>query len=420
MKTRRVAQIVLVLACIFAGGMSRLYGQDALSHWYYRNTNEVNRVRFVGGRFLAMGSNGLLLTSTNGSNWTQQVTGTTANLTSAAYGRALINQPPFFVNYYMVVGSSSTVLVSTNAVNWSVTTAGAVGLNDITYAEGSGQFVAAATRYSGTSDPNVIYLTSGTNWTPVIFSGGGETGPCSAICYDADDDNLVTAVGPQFAYDVWTSYDDGETWTNSGFSDQYVTGIAYGNGLYIIVGFEGIPYESTNGGSSWFFTTNQNIDPYFNPLLGGEPMTGSDIAYGNGIFVVADANSYPELLLATPDGQNWQHRAPLPSINVTSIAYGNNTFVGASSQYGPSDIPPGIYQTMPVNIPIITLTQLTNTNAMNFTISGAVGQEYRLQTSSNFTTWSTLWTYTNTNMTMQYTAVINTNTPQLFYRVISP
>ena len=42
---------------------------SVLEHWTKRATNAVNRVRFVGGQFVAVGNNGLIMTSSNGANW---------------------------------------------------------------------------------------------------------------------------------------------------------------------------------------------------------------------------------------------------------------------------------------------------------------------------------------------------------------
>ena len=59
---------------------------NVLDHWTQRATNNVNRVRFVGGQFVAVGNNGLIMTSSNGANWTVQNSGTNASLKSVAYG----------------------------------------------------------------------------------------------------------------------------------------------------------------------------------------------------------------------------------------------------------------------------------------------------------------------------------------------
>ena len=54
-----------------------MMADDALNHWFYRNSTPLNRVVFTSGIFIGLGDNGTLLTSTNGSNWTSQTTGTT-------------------------------------------------------------------------------------------------------------------------------------------------------------------------------------------------------------------------------------------------------------------------------------------------------------------------------------------------------
>ncbi len=414
----KIFQVFLLFIALNAGA------DDALNHWFYRNSTPVNRVRFVGGLFLAVGNSGVLLTSPNGSNWTSRVTGTTANL----YGAAAMQLGA--VTNYVVVGDGGTILTSTNAINWTLQYLAAYSLNDIIDA-GDYEFVTAATAGNA---PLIYYSTlysinnTPTQWTNSSFAGGGNDqggGPytASTVCFDGDDFTLVTADGggASFAYDIWTSFDLGETWTKTGFSDQQVTGIAYGNGTIVIVGFEGWPRESTNGGSDWFVVQSTNLDPYYY-AGGGLPMIGNDIVFGNGRFVVADANSYSTDLLVSTNGLDWKGITPTrPNMNARSITFGKGTYVAANWVSDNSGtIPPGIYQSMPVSTPFIAASQLTNTNAMDLVISGLIGQKYRLQTSPDLSSWSNLWIYTNTGPTMEYVDPVSLSVGQRFYRVVSP
>jgi hypothetical protein len=76
--------------------------QSGTPSWIYR-------VRFAGGRLIAVGQDGLILTSVDGNDWTLQQSGTTAWL----------NDVHWLDNTYFAVGNQGTVLSSPDAVAWT-------------------------------------------------------------------------------------------------------------------------------------------------------------------------------------------------------------------------------------------------------------------------------------------------------------
>ena len=76
------------------------------------------------GLFVAVGVNGTILTSDNGTEWTARTSGTTENLNRVAYGDGR----------YIAVGENATYKYSDNASSWSVSCcSGNVHFNDIDY-----------------------------------------------------------------------------------------------------------------------------------------------------------------------------------------------------------------------------------------------------------------------------------------------
>src|SRR5581483_3774613 len=106
---------------------------DFLDRWYYRDTNQVDRIRFCGGLFIGLGAKGLLLTSPDGITWTRQITGTTAQLNGAACGRVMSLPPNPPVLQYVVVGAAGTILTSTDGTNWIQQAVTTQDLNDVTF-----------------------------------------------------------------------------------------------------------------------------------------------------------------------------------------------------------------------------------------------------------------------------------------------
>lgn len=196
-----------------------------------------------------------------------------------------------------------------------------------------------------------------------------------------------------------------------------VNGIAIGNGRAVVIGWEGWPRVSSNLGLTWNFSPSEVITPGVAEHPGYTlPMVGSDITFGNGTFLVARGflgNGF----LTTADGVTWVSRDLFLRAGIESVAYGNGTFVALCTG---GAYPPGIYQSMPTSIPCLTAQLMSNSNTVVLNLSGEVGRRYRLQTSSDFQTWTDLRTYTNDTPTIQLVDPDPPEAAMRFYRAVSP
>jgi hypothetical protein len=372
--------------------------QDQIDRWYFRDSSFVTRVEFVGGTFIALGTNGTIRTSPDGKIWTARNSGTTANLNGAAFGSVLPGNKPGFV----VVGSGGKILTSSDATNWaSVASGTSVDLTDIAFLTDT--FVAV----TANGPPNALYSWDGQHWYPSSFPSGPSGNRADAIATDGN--SFIAVAGPEFADEIWQSY-DGYTWTDVGFSDAVIGGIAYGNNRFIMAGWEGWPRVSTNGGASWFASPSSVITP------GSFPEVGSDIAFGNGNFLVVRGwltNGF----LTTIDGVTWNSRPIFLGSQIDSVCFGNGTFVISSSG---GSYPAGIYQSEAAAIPFFTSTFQPLSNSFTFYISGELGRAYRLRVSSNLTDWTDVCSYTNLAPGTVLVAPIPPGLPRAFYKVVSP
>lgn len=128
-------------------------------------------VTFGNGMLVSVGagdftfSNGFVSVSMDGSRWLSQTTPTRVNLNAVTYGQGK----------FVAVGANGTILSSTNGLNWVDRTTGSttVQLNSVTY--GNGFFVAVGTsgagRYSTDGD-NWISPSTGANLKSVTFAKG--------------------------------------------------------------------------------------------------------------------------------------------------------------------------------------------------------------------------------------------------------
>jgi len=103
-----------------------------------------------------------------------------------------------------------------------------------------------------------------------------------------------------------------------------LAGVAYGNGTFVAVGWNGTILTAPGGGPrrglAW---TSHNS---------GTSMFLSGVAYGNGTFLTVGLNG---VVLTSPDGVTWTNRTPSfhegPRYSLLGISYGKDTFVAVGT-----------------------------------------------------------------------------------------
>jgi hypothetical protein len=186
-------------------------------------------VTYGNGKFVAVGSgssNGIIVTSPDGINWTKQQSGTTWALNGVTYGNG----------QYVVVGTRGITLTSPDGINWKITNdvnaLTSDTLQSISY--GAGQFVASG-------GAGLIFTSSdGITWNSQI----------------SGTDKLLSAStfgGGQFIIlgltNVITS-PNGILWTPQSTGGQFLLSITYGANQYVAVGDNGIILTSRDG-ATW-------------------------------------------------------------------------------------------------------------------------------------------------------------------------
>ena len=94
--------------------------------------------------------------------------------------------------------------------------------------------------------------------------------------------------------------------------NEYWSSITYGNGKYVMVGFNYGYISSSNDGINW--TTPKRISQ----------VSWYAIAYGNGKFVIVGSEGY---ISTSTDGVNWTAPKSVATENWVDIAYGNGKFI---------------------------------------------------------------------------------------------
>ena len=263
-------------------------------------------ITHANGQFFVLGSardiltdrvNGFLLTSADQTNWLLRQSGAIDfSIRSITYGagqfvgvgggwRDILRNPGSHYN---------TIVTSTDGIVWIQRQAGtSYMLTDVVYAEG--QFVAVG------SPDTVITSTDGVNW--VQRRSGTQSG-FGAIAYG---NGQFVAAG-----DSIVSSTDGVTWIEHTFDSQYgsLYGVAFGNGRFVAAGDSGAILES---GTVVNLAITRNVGTGALSLSLAGPtgfdyaiQTSSDLISWRGVTTVSNAASTKiilDVLPATSDRQ---------------------------------------------------------------------------------------------------------------------
>jgi len=233
------------------------------------------------GLFVAVGDNGTILTSPDGTTWTKRTSGTSEYLRGVTSGNGL----------FVTVGFFGTILTSPDGITWTERTSG-IFRNLYGVTSGNGLFVTVGE--SGT----ILTSPDGNSWTK-------RTSGTYNSLYDVTyGNNKFVTVGKSGT--ILTS-SDGTTWTSrTSGTNVGLNGVTYGNGLFVTVGWNGTILTSPDG-ISWTQRTSgsQQFDLY-------------GLTYGNGLFVTVGESG---TILTSPDGNSWTKRTSGTSKYLIGVTY---------------------------------------------------------------------------------------------------
>jgi hypothetical protein len=251
---------------------------------------DINNVAYGGSRYIAVGDEGKMARSTNGTSWTAILPGTGAG--TSTFDTSIINDIVYGGGTYVAVGEAGKMAWSTDGASWTAIPAGAgagtstfestYNIYCIAYGEGGGGGIFVA----GGDKGRLAWSTDGKSWTAIPAGDAlisGESGfinkyPVSHItCGPA---GFVAHSSSNLSFSS-----DGKIWQKeAGFYLRMFSTLRSGNGKYVAV-----DYTSYGGsGASTLYTATN-----FTNWTSGSSITGlvSDIAYGNGAFVVVGQNA---------------------------------------------------------------------------------------------------------------------------------
>jgi hypothetical protein len=382
MKGRTVHFITMVLCLGVLGIMGRAYG-GPLDDWSAvtsGTTNHLRAIAFGGGRFVAAGDNGTVLTSLDGISWTLRSSGVTNSIYGLAYGSGK----------FVAVGSAGLIKTSSDGVTWvpqNPPIFNFTQLNAVTAAD----FGFVTVGNSGT----ILISSNGSNWIPrslatsqnligtgvgfgKVFFGAAANAPALFWSTNGSDWSYVTNVPPASQPDL--------------FNGGFVTG----DGVTVGVGSRGLFYR-TEDGDAWTRVSS----PFFYCFA---------IANARHTFVTVggDYEGIERTVGTSTNGLNWQTRYFKNNEGrLLSVAYGNHRFVAV-----------GDGGAIVVSDPLMWLSNPNVVGgAFKLTLNGESNRMYRIQKAINISgSWHDVATVTNGSDSVEVTLPISE--PAAFYRAV--
>ncbi|MFO1475087.1 MAG: hypothetical protein U1F98_00375 [Verrucomicrobiota bacterium] len=385
-------------------------------------TNRLSRVLCSGGRINLFGANGSMLSSTDTTNWallSVVPAVATENFAGLTYGNgtwvALRNTS---------ANTAGRILVSTNQTVWTESSLGRVGaLRDIIY--GNGLFVAVG-------NDGAYVSTNGYQWAPAMTGvalagvtwGIGQFVACSSIGY------MVSKDGTNWAFSVMKQtattrlacgngvYVATEPTSGKIFSSQDATnwvlqsttpgntywGLAFANGQFVAVGCGASAAITTSvDGTNWFIRmTSTN--------------TCFSVSGGDGVLATA---AYPLNIPGKPtswiytsrDGTNWTGTSLAGTNRFDAMIYADRRFVAG-----------GVGGDVLLSAPLISLAAAALPGQpLQLSVLGPANQPIAIDASAGMPVWTVLTnTHTGANGWAVLTDNTSTNQPQRFYRASTP
>lgn len=275
----------------------RLAGRPALS-----------RVLFGNGTFVALDAIGVSYTSTDGVNWTKG-TGTGADTSAAPCA--------FGAGVFLVKSTGNLLATSTDGITWTQRTTGTV-LSATSIAFAGDKFVVAC--------HSRVYLTSpdGMEWTARSFPTGD-----TVNAFIAGNGKIVAVLADA----TIAQSTDGVDWTAPTALRVGAPGFAHGEFFGILDGV----LATSSDGLIWAKTSTRAVDAYGTPNLGEL----TSIVFGNGVYVshrtafppsppvigygYVYPNSYSRMF-SSPDARLWSENSSVLR-HTAEVAYGLGMFI---------------------------------------------------------------------------------------------
>lgn len=262
-------------------------------------TNSLEGVAWSGSKFVAVGSSGTILTSTDKVTWTPSTSGTTNSLHSITWSGT----------QFVVVGDSGTILTSPDGITWTSHTAGTYPLFGVAWS--GTQFVAVG--FYG----NIFTSPDGITWT--LRNAGNDSnvlnGALQSVTWSGSQYVAVGRAG------VILTSPNGITWTTqtSGAS-TILQGITWSGTQFVVVG-----YDLGSCCTDVILTSPDGVT--WTPRSSGANALPNAVAWSGSEFVAVGGPAVNGTILTSPDGITWTQQASGTTNHLYGISWTGTEFV---------------------------------------------------------------------------------------------
>ncbi|MBR0599868.1 immunoglobulin-like domain-containing protein [Sinanaerobacter chloroacetimidivorans] len=278
-------------------GKIRTASLDDITDWAEHNAgaSALWDVAYGNGTFIAVGSGGSAVTSTDGVNWSPLNTQTTYTLHGIAFGGGK----------FVAVGSNGVIAASSvDGTDLVYKTHNDSYHHLLSVIFHNGAFTAVGYEYISGTKGYITRYSSGTSYTTQVINVNSGL---RAIA--VDDSNNCLAVG---TYGGIITSSNSSTWAIGSKGTTKILGsLAYGDGKFVAAGDNGTIRTSLDG-VDWDVQSS------------GTANALRAVAYGNHLFVAVGDNG---TIITSPDGEVWTSQTSGTSNKLNGIAYGNGAYV---------------------------------------------------------------------------------------------
>lgn len=354
----RIFKRLIVAVSLLAGLWSAAGAQQV---WTLRNPitqqKTLNAMVWTGSKFVAVGIDGVIVTSTDGLTWQNETSGINVTLYAVAWTGSRL----------FAVGKTGSVYTSTNGSSWAPTTGGTGTSSDLYgVASLNGTVVVVG------ANNTLLYSTNdGASWqaaTSPLASG-------SYVGVAASPSKFLAVNG---ANAVQSS--DGINWTSSSTGNGGLAAVAWAVDKFVVTGYRStspagaIVRTSPTGGAPW---TEQSV-PSTSTSLASVTLGGQLVAVGSGGTIRYSAN-----------GESWVTTTSPTGVNLNSVVASNNRYVAVGVNGVIVTSTDGIVWTQAssyINALNTLATRITTAPAE--TLDVAMGAGGTVLTSTNGVTWT--------------------------------
>jgi len=280
-------------------------------------TAHLKAIAYDGSTFVSLGNGGIIITSPDGVNWTQQTSGTTSQLLDAIWDGSqfvAVGNPTY-------AGENICVLTSPDGINWTKHDDDfRASFAGVAY-DGSGAYVAVG--FSGV----IAVSGDGTDWDKISH---GTTRTLNDVTWNGSQYAAVGAIG------TVTTSPNGTSWADHSLDMSVVApltlipdliAVTWGNGQFVAVGGYGVIVTSPDGISWTKRYSNLTIGNLRDVIWAGSPLN---------LFIVGGSKG---TLLTSPDGITWTQRSVGLSGNqyISSLAWNESKLIAAGGGLSISD-----------------------------------------------------------------------------------